>query len=59
MCGRIIQSGGPPRYAIVAGLKVRDDGAHDHPPRWKGAPSQEVLAQRIRSSDTSPVLRSQ
>jgi hypothetical protein len=37
-------------------MNVRDGRVHDHPPRWNAAPSQELLAQRIRSSDTSPVL---
>jgi hypothetical protein len=48
--------GGPLRYAIIDGINVRDGRAHDRPPRWNGAPSQELLAQRIGSSDTSPVL---
>src|SRR5262245_44734690 len=43
MCGRIIQSRGPVRYAIVDGFNVRDGRAHDYPPRWNGAPSQELL----------------
>jgi hypothetical protein len=29
MCGRIIQSGGPLRYAIVDGLDVRDSRLHN------------------------------
>jgi hypothetical protein len=29
---------------------------HDYPPRWNAAPSQQLLVQRIGSSDTSPVL---
>jgi hypothetical protein len=46
MCGRIIQSGGPLRYAIVDGLNVRDGRAHDPPPRWNAAPRQELLVIR-------------
>jgi putative SOS response-associated peptidase YedK len=38
MCGRVIQSGGPLRYAIVDGMNVRD--------RWNAAPSQELLVIR-------------
>src|SRR5438874_1746826 len=34
MCGRVIQSSGPLRYAIVDGMNV---------PRWNAAPSQELL----------------
>jgi hypothetical protein len=33
MCGRVIQSSGPLRYAIVDGLNVRDSRAHNYPPR--------------------------
>ena len=46
MCGRIIQSGGPLRYAIVDGLDVRDSRLHNYPPRWNAAPSQELLVIR-------------
>jgi putative SOS response-associated peptidase YedK len=45
MCGRIIQSSGPLRYAIVEGMSVRD-GEHNYPPRWNAAPSQELLVIR-------------
>src|SRR6516165_9845473 len=46
MCGRIIQSSGPLRYAIVDGLNVRDSRVHNYPPRWNAAPSQELLVIR-------------
>jgi putative SOS response-associated peptidase YedK len=46
MCGRIIQSSGPLRYAIVDGMNVRDSRAHNYPPRWNAAPSQELLVIR-------------
>ena len=46
MCGRIIQSGGPLRYAIVDGLNTRDSRVHNYPPRWNAAPSQELLVIR-------------
>jgi putative SOS response-associated peptidase YedK len=46
MCGRIIQSGGPLRYAIVDGMNARDSRVHNYPPRWNGAPSQELLVIR-------------
>jgi putative SOS response-associated peptidase YedK len=46
MCGRIIQSGGPLRYAIVDGLNARDSRVHNYPPRWNAAPSQELLVIR-------------
>jgi RimJ/RimL family protein N-acetyltransferase len=42
MCGRIIQSSGPLRYAVVDGLDVRDSRVHNYPPRWNAAPSQEL-----------------
>jgi hypothetical protein len=46
MCGRIIQSSGPLRYAIVDGMNVRDSRAHNYPPRWNAAPGQELLVIR-------------
>ena len=46
MYGRIIQSSGPLRYAIVDGLDVRDSRLHNCPPRWNAAPSQELLVIR-------------
>ncbi len=45
MCGRVIQSSGPLRYAIVDGMGVRE-GLHNYPPRWNGAPSQDLLVIR-------------
>ena len=46
MCGRVVQSSGPPRYAIVDGLNVRDSRVSNYPPRWNAAPSQELLVIR-------------
>jgi len=46
MDGRIIQSSGPLRYAIVLGMNVRDSRVHHYPPRWNAAPSQELLVIR-------------
>src|SRR5215471_7815895 len=46
MCGRVIQSSGPLRYAIVDGLNVRDSRVHHYPPRWNAAPSQDLLVIR-------------
>ncbi len=46
MCGRIIQSSGPLRYAIVDGMDMRDSRVHNHPPRWNGAPGQDLLVIR-------------
>jgi putative SOS response-associated peptidase YedK len=46
MCGRVIQSSAPFRLAIVEGLDVRDSRFHNQPPRWNGAPSQELLVIR-------------
>src|ERR1700736_1911854 len=46
MCGRVIQSSAPIRYAIVDGMNVRDSRVHNYPPRWNGAPSQNLLVIR-------------
>jgi len=46
MCGRVIQSSGPLRYAIVDGLDVRDSRLSNYPRRWNGAPSEELLVIR-------------
>jgi hypothetical protein len=54
MCGRVIQSGGPLRYAIVDGMNVRDSRMHNYLPRWNAAPSQELLVIR-RNHRTSEV----
>ena len=43
MCGRVIQSSGPLRYAIVDGLDMRDNRLSNYPRRWNGAPSQELV----------------
>jgi hypothetical protein len=40
---RVFQSSRPLRYGIVDGLNVRDSRVHNYPPRWNGAPSQELL----------------
>jgi putative SOS response-associated peptidase YedK len=44
MCGRVIQSSGPLRYAIVDGMNVRDSRLNNYPPN--AAPSQELLVIR-------------
>jgi putative SOS response-associated peptidase YedK len=46
MCGRIIQSSGPLQLAIVDGLDVRDTRLPNIPPRYNGAPSQDLLVVR-------------
>jgi putative SOS response-associated peptidase YedK len=55
MCGRVIQSGGPLRYAIVDGMNVVDSRVSNYPPRWNAAPSQELLVIR-RNHQTGQVL---
>ena len=54
MCGRVIQSSGPLRYGMVEGMDMRDSRAHNYPPRWNGAPSQELLVIR-RNHETGAV----
>jgi putative SOS response-associated peptidase YedK len=46
MCGRVIQSSGPVHLAIVDGLDARDGRVHNYPPRWNGAPNQDLLVIR-------------
>ena len=46
MCGRVIQSSAPIRYTIVDGMNVRDSRVANYPPRWNGAPSQDLLVIR-------------
>ena len=54
MCGRVIQSSGPLSYGIVEGMDARDSRVHNYPPRWNGAPSQDLLVIR-RNHDTGKV----
>jgi putative SOS response-associated peptidase YedK len=54
MCGRVIQSSAPIRYAIVDGTSVRDSRVANYPPRWNGAPSQDLLVIR-RNHQTGAV----
>ena len=54
MCGRVVQSSGLLRYAIVEGMNVRDSRVSNYPPRWNGAPSQELLVIR-RNHQTGQV----
>ena len=54
MCGRVIQSSGPLRYAILEGMDVRDNCVHNYPARWNGAPSQDLLVIR-RNRQTGEV----
>jgi hypothetical protein len=54
MCGRVIQSSAPIRYAIGDGMNVRDSRVANYPPRWNGAPSQDLLVIR-RNHQTGEV----
>jgi hypothetical protein len=53
MCGRVIQSSGPLRYAIVDGMNVRDSRVHNYPPRWNAAPSLMSSAAACANCRTS------
>jgi putative SOS response-associated peptidase YedK len=50
----VIQSSGPLRYGLVEGMDMRDSRAHNYPPRWNGAPSQDLLVIR-RNHETGEV----
>jgi len=54
MCGRVIQSSGPLNLAIMDGMNVHDSWISNYPPRYNGAPSQELLVIR-RNCDTGQV----
>ena len=55
MCGRVIQSSGPLRLAIVEGLNVSDSRLASVPRRYNAAPSQElfVIRQNHKTSERS------
>jgi putative SOS response-associated peptidase YedK len=55
MCGRVVQSSSPLRYAFVDGMNVRDSRVSNYPPRWNAAPGQELLVIR-RNHATGQVL---
>jgi putative SOS response-associated peptidase YedK len=46
MCGRAIQSSAPFKLAIVRGINVRANQLSNYPPRYNGAPSQDLLVIR-------------
>ena len=46
MCGRVVQSSGPLRLAIVEGLDVTDSRLGNVPRRYNAAPSQELMVIR-------------
>jgi putative SOS response-associated peptidase YedK len=54
MCGRVIQSSGPLKLAIVDGMNVRDSRLTNYPPRYNAAPSQDLLVIR-RNHNTGEV----
>jgi len=54
MCGRVIQTTGPLKLAIVDGLNVRDRRLTNYPPRFNAAPSQDLLVIR-RNRNTGDV----
>jgi putative SOS response-associated peptidase YedK len=54
MCGRVIQSSGPLRLAIVDGMNVHDSRVSNYRPRYNAAPSQDLLVIR-RNRQTGEV----
>jgi putative SOS response-associated peptidase YedK len=44
--GESSKSSGPIRLAILEGMDVRDSRVHNYPPRWNGAPTQDLLVIR-------------
>jgi hypothetical protein len=47
MCGRVIQSSGPLRYAIVDGLNVRDGRVHNYPVERSAEPGATVVREKL------------
>jgi hypothetical protein len=56
--GEVIKSSAPIRYGIVDGMNVRDSRVHNYPPRWNGAPSQDLLGDPAQSQDWRSITRS-
>jgi hypothetical protein len=54
MCGRVIQSSGPLRLAIVDGRTVHESRVSNYPPRYNAAPNQDLLVIR-RNRQTGEV----
>ena len=55
MCGRVIQSSGPLRLAIVEGLNVSDNRMGNVPARYNAAPSQNLTDPTILDRATEPI----
>jgi hypothetical protein len=55
MSGRVIQSSGPLRYAIVDGMNVRDSRMHNDPPRcgarWRCARQKRAASGTASDSE--------
>ena len=56
MCGRIIQSSGPLRLAIVEGLHISDSRMGNVLPRYNAAPGQEPLVIRQNQRQASVLI---
>jgi putative SOS response-associated peptidase YedK len=54
MCGRVVQSSGPLRLAIVGGMNGHESRVSNYPPRYNAAPNQDLLVIR-RNRQTSEV----
>jgi putative SOS response-associated peptidase YedK len=57
MCGRVVQSSGPLRLAILDGLDVSDGRLGNVPRRYNAAPSQELLVIRQNHCATEGWIR--
>jgi putative SOS response-associated peptidase YedK len=53
MCGRVIQSSGPLRYAIVDGMNVRDSRSHNYPPRGTLRPARNCSSSAAQTGEVS------
>jgi len=57
MCGRVVQSSGPLRLAIVEGLDVGDGRLGNVPRHYNAAPSQELMVIRQNPQDWGALAR--
>ncbi len=56
MCGRVIQSSGPLRYAILEGMHVRDSRVHNYPSEAQSRSEEGIVLLSFSLDRTGHVL---